>query len=34
MPNDTVVHVIDDDEAIRRSLTFMLKTGGFPVQSF
>jgi len=29
-----LIYVVDDDEAIRRSLSFMLKTGGFAVQSF
>ncbi len=28
------VHLVDDDEAIRRSASFMLKTSGFLVQSF
>lgn len=28
------IYVVDDDEAIRRSLSFMLKTSGFAVQSF
>lgn len=29
-----IVHLVDDDEAIRRSASFMLKTSGFTVQSF
>ena len=29
-----IVHVVDDDEAIRRSASFMLKTSGFIVQTF
>lgn len=29
-----LIYVVDDDEAIRRSLSFMLKTSGFAVQSF
>lgn len=29
-----LVHLIDDDEAIRRSAGFMLKTSGFRVQSY
>ena len=29
-----IVHVVDDDEAIRRSASFMLKTSGFLVQTF
>jgi two-component system response regulator FixJ len=28
------IYIVDDDEAIRRSLSFLLKTNGFPVQSF
>lgn len=28
-----LVHVVDDDEAIRRSASFMLKTAGFQVQA-
>ena len=29
MPNNPVVHVIDDDEAARQSLTFLLGTSQF-----
>jgi two-component system response regulator FixJ len=29
-----MVHLVDDDEAIRRSASFMLKTSGFTVQTF
>lgn len=29
-----LVHVVDDDEAIRRSVGFMLKTSGFRVRSY
>ena len=29
-----IVHLVDDDEAIRRSVGFMLKTSGFKVRSF
>ena len=28
------IYVVDDDEAIRRSLSFLLKTSGFAVQLF
>ena len=31
---DRIVHLVDDDEAIRRSASFMLKTSGFSVQTF
>src|SRR4051812_15239984 len=31
---DVVVHVIDDDEAVRESLTFLLKTAGFAVHTY
>ena len=34
MQNDGVVHVIDDDEAVRQSLTFLLKTAGHEVQTY
>ena len=33
-PPDRIVHLVDDDEAIRRSASFMLKTSGFNVQTF
>ena len=32
--NDRVVHLVDDDEAVRRSAGFMLKTSGFKVISY
>lgn len=32
MPNSQVVHVIDDDEAVRQSLAFLLSTAGFAVR--
>jgi len=32
MPHDKLVHVIDDDEAVRRSLDFMLRSSGYEVQ--
>jgi two-component system, LuxR family, response regulator FixJ len=31
LPNSQVVHVIDDDAAVRQSLAFLLKTAGFAV---
>lgn len=31
---DRIVYLVDDDEAIRRSAGFMLKTSGFSVQTF
>jgi two-component system response regulator FixJ len=34
MPSDTVVHVIDDDEAVRHSLTFLLKSAGMEVKTY
>jgi len=34
MPTDAVVHVIDDDEAVRQSLMFLLKTAGHAVQIY
>jgi two-component system, LuxR family, response regulator FixJ len=34
MPSDSVVHVIDDDEAVRHSLTFLLKTAGMEVRTY
>lgn len=32
--SDRVVHLVDDDEAIRRSAGFMLKTSGYQVKSY
>ena len=35
MPSDhAVVHVIDDDEAVRQSLAFLLGTAGIEVQTY
>ena len=34
MPFDNTVHVIDDDEALRDSLTFLLRTARIDVQSY
>jgi two-component system response regulator FixJ len=33
-PDDAVIHVIDDDEAARQSLEFLLRANGFAVQSY
>lgn len=32
--SERIVHLVDDDEAIRRSAGFMLKTSGFQVKSY
>lgn len=32
MPNDAVVHVVDDDLGVRQSLSFLFATDGLPVQ--
>ena len=32
MPNDAVVHVVDDDLEVRQSLSFLLATAGFAVR--
>jgi two-component system response regulator FixJ len=34
MPNDGIVHVIDDDAAMRDSLAFLLKTAKVPVATY
>jgi two-component system, LuxR family, response regulator FixJ len=34
MGTDPVVHVIDDDEAMRESLSFLLKTAGLKVETY
>lgn len=34
MPSNPLVHVIDDDDAARDSLAFLLETSGFPVQTY
>ena len=34
MPFKSTVHVIDDDEALRNSLTFLLRTARLDVQSY
>jgi len=33
MPDDATVHIIDDDEAVRQSLEFLLKGAKLPVQT-
>jgi two-component system response regulator FixJ len=34
MPDRRLIHIVDDEEAIRRSAGFMLKTSGFDVQTW
>jgi two-component system, LuxR family, response regulator FixJ len=34
MPNDTLVHVIDDDDAARESLEFLLRSAKFEVRTY
>ena len=34
MPDNFVVHIVDDDEAVRQSLAFMLSTAGIPVRVY
>ena len=34
MPNEAVVHVIDDDEAIRESLAFLLESADIEVRTY
>lgn len=34
MPTDAIIYVIDDDDAVRQSLEFLLKTAGIRVRSF
>jgi two-component system response regulator FixJ len=34
MPSEGIVHVIDDDDAMRESLAFLLKSSKIPVQVF
>lgn len=34
MPSEPVIYVIDDDEAVRQSLEFLLKTAGITVRGF
>lgn len=32
MPSETIVHVVDDDQAVRQSLSFLLASEGLPVR--
>lgn len=34
MPVNPVVHIVDDDEAVRQSLAFMLGSAGFPIRLY
>jgi two-component system response regulator FixJ len=34
MPDSFVVHIVDDDEAVRQSLAFLLSTAGTPVRVY
>jgi two-component system response regulator FixJ len=34
MPSDAIVHVVDDDLAVRQSLSFLLATAGLPVRLY
>ena len=34
MQPDPIIYVIDDDDAVRQSLEFLLKTGGMQVNGF
>jgi two-component system, LuxR family, response regulator FixJ len=34
MPNDLIVHVVDDDPAIRDSLSFLLETADIPARTY
>ena len=34
MPTEAIIYVIDDDEAVRQSLEFLLKAAGIPVRGF
>ena len=34
MPAEPVVHVIDDDEAVRESLAFLLETADYNVHAY
>jgi FixJ family two-component response regulator len=31
-PGSFVVHIVDDDEAVRQSLAFLLSTAGIPIR--
>jgi two-component system response regulator FixJ len=34
MPGNRVVHLVDDDAAVRRSVSFMLRTSGYTVKTY
>ena len=34
MPPDAIVHIVDDDDAVRHSLRFQLETAGYAVRDF
>ena len=34
MATEATIYVIDDDDAVRQSLEFLLKTAGIPVRGF
>lgn len=34
MPDDKLVHIVDDDDSVRRSASFMLKHAGYRVESY
>src|SRR5215212_1898257 len=34
MPSEAIVHVVDDDVAVRQSLSFLLASDGFPVRLY
>ncbi len=34
MTDRKLIHIVDDEEAIRRSASFMLKTSGFAVETW
>ncbi len=34
MPSEKLVHIVDDDDAVRRSAAFMLKHAGYRVESY
>ncbi len=34
MPSDKLVHIVDDDDAVRRSAAFMLRHAGYRVESY
>lgn len=34
LDSDWLIHVVDDDESVRRSVSFMLKTSGYQVQIY